>query len=199
MESLIADWYKFASLSMLDDGEITWFAKNEEPLAITAFSQFERRCEVDVRRVKKRRNADIRIVRRRKLIDGYSAGRANWSAATGFGWKIEVIREIEGYEHHETTVVHEIGHALGLDHPDDHAANRKTMMSYQRDSARIRWYRQDIANFNEIYNPDLSDKITNPYGKSSVIDSDSMNRVVSHATDQISVDYITGVHHHPHR
>ena len=195
MESLIADWHQFASLSMLDDGVITWFAKKEEPLAVAAFNQFERRCDVDVRRVRRRRNADIRIVRRNELIDGYSAGRANWSKATGFRWKIEVL---QGYKRYETAVVHEIGHALGLDHPVDHAANTKTMMSYQRDYDRERWYKQDIVNFNEIYNPEKSDKITNPYGKSSVIDRDSIDRVSLHATGERSVDYITGVHDHPH-
>ena len=197
MESLIAEWYDFATLSMLDDGEITWWAKKPEPLAVLAFDSFEDKCEVNVRRVVKRRNADIKIVRRKNFIDGYASGRASWGKDTKYKWKIEVVNEIEGYDT-ETAVIHEIGHALGLNHPEVHHLNPKTMLSYRRNPHRVKWYKQDILNFNEVFNPDWSDEITNPYATSSVIDSDSIGRIKLHGPSQTSVDYITGLHKHPH-
>ena len=197
MESIIAEWYEIASLSMLNDGEITWWAKREEPLAVMAFNSFEHKCDVDVRRVTKRRNADIKILRRKNFIDGYASGRASWGVSTGYKWKIEVVKEIEGYET-ETAIIHEIGHALGLHHPEVHHLNTDTMMSYRRNHNRKRWYKQDIVNLNEIYNPDWSDEITNPYVTSSVIDADAVAQIKLHGPCQTSVDYITGLNIHPH-
>ena len=189
MESLIADWYGFASLPLMSDGVIKWHAVGEEAILSDAMSLLEERCDLNFKRVNRRRRAEIRVVRQNGLIEGRSAGRAEWGHHTKFKWKLRVVND----PRYTSTVVHELGHALGLAHPDHHGENRKTMMSYLRDPQRNHWWRQDYVNLNEIYNPDKSDKITNPYVKSNDIKALVSTQPGVHRECETIVDYITGM------
>ena len=189
MESLIADWYGFASLPLMSDGVIKWHAVGEEAILSDSMSLLEERCDLNFKRVNRRRRAEIRVVRQDRLIEGRSAGRAEWGHHTKFKWKLRVVND----SRYASTVVHELGHALGLTHPDHHGENRKTMMSYLRNPQRNHWWRQDYVNLNEIYNPDKSDKITNPYVKSHDIKPLVSTQPGLHRECETTVDYITGM------
>ena len=189
MENLIADWVEYASLPMMSDGVITWHAKGKEALLSDAMSIIEVRCDLNFERVNKRRDAEIHVIRMKKLIKGAYAGSASWGKDTNYRWKLRSVRKPE----YASTIIHELGHALGLQHPEDHSKNKKTIMSYERNPNKYSFMRQDFVNVNEIYNPDKSDKIVNPYVNTNDMKTDVSLYMGVHKECISTVDYITGM------
>lgn len=193
MESLIGYWTEYASIPMMDDGVITWHSKREEPHLEKSMLQLERRSTLEFEQVDRRRDAEIIIKQVKESDDPNWLGNAQWSNITKKLWVISVLKGGE-----PSTVVHELGHALGLDHPQDHKKNTKTMMSYARNKRRTKFWEQDLILINSIYNPKRSDCITRHVKEidefvllnTTIVTNES---VEIHNHDLLEVDYLTGV------
>ena len=178
---------------MFDDGVITWHSKRDIPYLQQSIDQLERRCDLEFERVKRKKGADIIVKQVKKEKHPGWLGQAEWSAGTNYRWELSVLRKGK-----PSTIVHELGHALGLDHPEDHLANRKTIMSYARDFSRTRYWRQDLVNIDEIYNPEKRDIITR---HESIFDEYMLPDIMivtteepeSHDHEIMGVDYLTGI------
>ena len=111
-----------------DDGIITYTAPKKSHYH-KVFKRLERDLGIDTKRVKKERKADI--ICEYGYLDEY-AGLAEfvWNKYRKSGWKKQTELTAEpGKWYTQSTVVHEIGHALGLDHPVDQTRT-DTIMSY---------------------------------------------------------------------
>ena len=111
-----------------DDGIITYTAPKRSDYH-KAFKRLERELGIDTKRVKKERKADI--ICEYGYLDEY-AGLTEfvWNKYRKGKWKRQTELTVEpGKWYSQSTVVHEIGHALGLDHPVDHTRT-DTIMSY---------------------------------------------------------------------
>lgn len=109
---------------LYDDGIITYKAPAKSDFT-EAFKKLERTLGIDTQRVRKRGKADIIC---NWGNTGDYAGVCHFNR-TKRGRKYSTIVVDEGNWYTQSTVVHEIGHALGMDHPDDH--NRTdTIMSF---------------------------------------------------------------------
>ena len=193
MENLIGEWVDVASIPMLNDGVITWHSKREMPHLEQSIAQLERKCDLEFERVNRKRDADIVVKRVKKEKYQGWLGQAEWSSNTNYRWELSLLRKGE-----PSTAVHELGHALGLEHPQDHLANRKTIMSYARNFSRTRYWRQDLVNIDEIYNPAKRDIIT----RQEIIFDEYMLPDIMIVTTQVpeehdheimAVDYLTGI------
>ena len=178
---------------MLNDGVITWHSKREMPHLEQSIAQLERKCDLEFERVNRKRDADIVVKRVKKEKYQGWLGQAEWSSNTNYRWELSLLRKGE-----PSTAVHELGHALGLEHPQDHLANRKTIMSYARNFSRTRYWRQDLVNIDEIYNPAKRDIIT----RQEIIFDEYMLPDIMIVTTQVpeehdheimAVDYLTGI------
>ena len=177
----------------MDDGVITWHSKRKEPHLEKSMLQLERKCSLKFEQVDRRKHAEIIVKHVKDADDENWRGKAQWGAATNKRWEISVLKGGE-----PNTVVHELGHALGLMHPQDHRDNTRTMMSYARNRERIKFWRQDLINIDEIYNPDKRDIITRHLKEFDefllpnimIVTTESME---VHAHNLLEVDYLTGV------
>ena len=149
-DDLTAYWVDFASKPMMDDGVIKWnsTSKTERKFLKKVFARLE--DDVTGLKFKKVKNPEIAEILFRKIdyFDNYlTLGRAEWKPADP-RWKLTVRH---GIPNRRSTVVHELGHALGLTHPEDHDAEIDTVMSYKRDKSCRYFLPKDIDYLTGIY------------------------------------------------
>ena len=112
---------------LYDDGIITYKAPRKSAFH-KAFRKLEKTLGIDTQRVRQKKNADIICNWSDDLINGKYAGVCRYKR-DGTGREYNEIEVAEGRWWSQSTVVHEIGHALGMAHPEDHSRT-DTIMSY---------------------------------------------------------------------
>ena len=144
-DDLIGWWAERASLPMYDDGVIYYKAPKSHYRKV--FKKLERKTGLNFKRVKKIDNAEM-ICEIENIDDGAN-GYAYFNTKFKNKWYLTVDGKSRYYR---KTMAHEIGHALGLDHPDH--SRTDTIMSYGSD----RWKREneffrdvDIAAISQIF------------------------------------------------
>lgn len=146
MDEIIAPWAESACLPMYDDGEITWWSKGNSSFLERTLNALEQEIGVDFTKVKKKKNAEIRHTKVKSFDNPYQLGNAYWHPNNPI-WKLKTIRG----KKHRSTLLHEFGHAFGLQHPADHFANQDTIMSYQRDRKICNFFERDKNAIKRIY------------------------------------------------
>ena len=137
MDELIGSWSQSMSAPMLDDGVIKYVAPKGHFRRV--FKSIEREIGLNFRRIKKRKNfhkAEI-TCEVKDINDGY-LGFASWDYSKPGKFYIQSDSK---YGIYKSTIAHEIGHALGLAHPDH--SRTDTIMSYGRDRSTM-WYLQPV-------------------------------------------------------
>jgi len=151
-DSLRAYWSNYASLPMMDDGVITWYKKKNGKFLQGVFDQLEIDTGLNFERVTDKAEAEIINKRTRKWKDpswtNYR-GIAQWTPDNR-QWTLTTLRPVK---YARSTMVHELGHALGLSHPEDHWKERDTIMSYYRDKTNRYFYKKDLDTLTGLYYP----------------------------------------------
>ena len=142
-QPLVGYWAQQASLPMYDDGVIRWYASDQA--SRRAAKHIEKVTGIDLRRTRNINKAEIISVRKSPDNPSHS-GLATWSSNDPV-WRL-TSRKGRWYR---STVLHEFCHALGMDHPPDHAAERDTIMSYSRDKSIAKLYPKDIDVLTGLY------------------------------------------------
>ena len=148
-DGLVADWVEYASLPMADDGVIYWYRESGPIRFIKkTYKRLKKDIDVKFRRTYNPDQAEIY----HSVVDEYDnkfqSGEASWTSDEKM-WRVSAKRT---YQHKKGTIVHEIGHALGLAHPDNHSNERDTIMSYNRDRSMRYFTPKDIDFLTGIYN-----------------------------------------------
>ena len=121
----IIDWKPGWGPDLYDDGVITY--KAPKGFYRRAFRKIDRKLGIETRRVRREEKADI-ICKYKDILPPYAGWhfrRYDFEQEREFS-QIEVK---EGKWYTNPTIIHEIGHALGLGHPEDHSRT-DTVMSY---------------------------------------------------------------------
>jgi len=133
-------------LPMYEDNEITWWSKGKSSFLEKTLDALEQEIDVNLTRVEKKKNAEIRHKKVKSFDNPLQLGIAYWHPNNPV-WKLKTIRGKEN----RSTLLHEFGHALGLQHPVDHFANQDTIMSYQRDRTVINFFERDKEAIKRIF------------------------------------------------
>lgn len=146
-DTLISYWASFASLPMVNDDVVYWQSKGKAKFIQKVFNKLEEDIGVDFERVKRPKRAEIMFKKVKKFDNPDLLGSAHWTPEDP-RWKITIATK---FKNRRSTVVHEIGHALGLGHPEDHAIETDTIMSYNRDRKSRYFYPKDIDYLTGLY------------------------------------------------
>jgi len=141
-----------ASLPMMDDGVITRYKRKNGRFLQSVFNKLELDTGLNFERVYDKTQAEIINKRTRKWEDPSLSnvrGRSEWTVDHR-QWTLTTLRPIRNAR---STMVHELGHALGLSHPEDHWEERDTIMSYYRDKTKRYFSKKDLDNLTGIYYP----------------------------------------------
>ena len=144
-DNLIAWWAEDSSLPMYDDGIIYYKAPKSHYRKV--FKKLERKTGLNFERVK--RIDDAEIVCEIEYIDDDINGYGYFNTKFKDKWHLTVDGRGQYYR---KTMAHEIGHALGLDHPDH--SRTDTIMSYGSDRYNRKnvFFRDvDIAAISQIF------------------------------------------------
>ena len=125
MDEIINYWGRKRSQDLYRDGVITYKAPNKH--FGDAFLKLEKTLGIETQKVRRKKDAEI-------FCEFGDPANKNWAgvyhASTSKRGKPQghiVVRPNKSYS--QSTVIHEIGHALGLNHPGDHSRT-DTIMSY---------------------------------------------------------------------
>ena len=146
MDEIIAPWAEFASLPMYQDEEITWWSRNKSSFLEKTIIQLEIDTGINFERVSKKKKAEIRHKTVKKFDDPFQTGNAYWHPNN----PVWLLKTKKGKKH-RSTQIHELGHALGLQHPDNHNANTDTVMSYARDRKKKEFFERDVRAITRIF------------------------------------------------